>query len=156
MTSRIEPMPSDAAVPISMLHGACFPEDPWEADAVDQIMHISGFFGRVAWVQDDPIGFALAIVLGAETEIVSLGVLPGYRRRGTGFALLDAVCSEARLRGAHRVVLEVALDNQAARALYARHGFTIVGLRRNYYNRAEGLVDALILAVQLPRLPLAT
>ena len=155
MTSRIEPMPPDAAVPISMLHRACFPEDPWDATAIDQIMHISGFFGRVACVQDDPIGFALAIALGIETEVVSIGVLPDHRRRRTGFALLDAVCAEARLRRAHRVVLEVALDNEAARALYARRGFTFVGRRRNYYSRAEGLVDALILAVQLPTFPLA-
>ncbi|MBV9686667.1 MAG: GNAT family N-acetyltransferase [Alphaproteobacteria bacterium] len=155
MTSRIEPMPPDAAAPISMLHRACFPEDPWDATAIEQIMHISGFFGRVACVQDDPIGFALAIALGIETEVVSLGVLPDHRRRGTGFALLDAICAEARLRRAHRVVLEVALDNEAARALYFRRGFTFVGRRRNYYSRAEGLVDALILAVQLPTFPLA-
>jgi ribosomal-protein-alanine N-acetyltransferase len=156
MTSRIEPIPSDAAVPISVLHGVCFPQDPWKADAINQIMHISGFFGRVAWVQDDPIGFALAIGLGVDTEIISLGVLPDHRRRGTGFALLDAVCAEGWLLGAHRVVLEVAPDNRAALALYSRSGFTIVGRRRNYYNRAEGLMDALILAVQLPTFPLAT
>jgi ribosomal-protein-alanine N-acetyltransferase len=156
MTSRIEPLPSHAAVPIAMLHGACFPEDPWDADAIDRIMHIPGFFGRVGWVKEDLIGFALAIALGEEAEVVSLGVLPGHRRCGTGFALLDAICAEAWSRGARRVVLEVAPDNEGARALYARRGFTIIGRRRNYYRRTEGLVNALILAVPLPTFPLAT
>jgi [ribosomal protein S18]-alanine N-acetyltransferase len=156
MTSRIEPLASHAAVPIAILHGRCFPEDPWDADAIDRIMHIPGFFGRVGWVKDDLIGFALAIAVGGETEVVSLGVLPDHRRCGTGFALLDAMCAEASSRGTRRVVLEVALDNKEARALYARRGFTIVGRRRNYYRRTEGLVDALILAVQLPTFPLAT
>lgn len=154
MTARIENLPHRAVGPIALIHAACFPEDPWDAEAIAQIMGISGFFGRVGWVRNDPIGFALAIALGAEAEIVSLGVLPGHRRCGIGSALLDAMCGEAQSRGAERVILEVALDNEAARALYAERGFIIVGRRRNYYRRAEGMVDALMLRVQLPPAPL--
>jgi len=155
MTLRIEPLPRKAAGPISLLHRACFPEDPWDVHAIEQIMGIAGFFGQVGWVKEDTVGFALAIALGEETEIVALGVLPKHRRCGIGLALLDAVCGEAWLQGARRVVLEAALDNEAARALYARRGFIIVGRRRDYYRRAEGLVDALILRVQLPTARLA-
>jgi ribosomal-protein-alanine N-acetyltransferase len=150
MTLRIEPLPRGAAGPISLLHRACFPEDPWDARAIEQIMAIPGFFGRVGWVKTAPVGFALTLALGEEAEIVSLGVLPDRQRCGIGSALLDAVCGEARLRGAERVVLEVASDNEAAHTLYAGRGFTVVGRRRNYYRRAERSVDALMLRVQLP------
>jgi [ribosomal protein S18]-alanine N-acetyltransferase len=150
MTMRIEALPRGAAGPISMLHHACFPEDPWGAGAIEQIMGIPGFFGRVGWAKTAPVGFAMALALGEEAEIVSLGVLPDHRRRGIGSAILDAVCGEARLQGAERVVLEMASDNEAARHLYAKRGFTVVGRRRNYYRRAERLVDALMLRVQLP------
>jgi len=150
MTSRIEPLPRGAVGPISLLHRACFPDDPWDAGAIEQIMGIPGFFGRVGWAKTAPVGFALALALGEEAEIVSLGVLPEHRRRGIGSALLDAICGEARSRGAARVVLEMASDNEAASALYAGRGFRVVGLRRNYYRRTERLVDALILQVQLP------
>lgn len=150
MTSRIEPLPRGAVGPISLLHRACFPDDPWDAGAIEQIMHIPGFFGQVGWAKAAPAGFALALALGEEAEIVSLGVLPEHRRRGIGSALLDAICGEARSRGAARVVLEMASDNEAASELYARRGFRVVGLRRNYYRRTERLVDALILQVQLP------
>ena len=150
MTLRIEPLPRGAAGPISLLHRACFPDDPWDAGAIEQIMGIPGFFGRVGWAKTAPVGFALALALGEEAEIVSLGVLPEHRRRGIGSALLDAICGEARSRGAARVVLEMASDNEAASALYAGRGFRVVGLRRNYYRRTERLVDALILQVQLP------
>jgi [ribosomal protein S18]-alanine N-acetyltransferase len=156
MTSRIAPLPRSAAAPISLLHKACFPEDPWDAGAIEQIMGIPGFFGRVGWAKTAPVGFALALALGEEAEIVSLGVLPDYRRRGMGSAILDALCGGARLRGAEGVVLEMASDNEAAYALYAGRGFTVVGCRRNYYRRAERLVDALILRVQLPTASLAT
>ena len=150
MSRRIGSLFRGAAGPISLLHCACFPEDPWDAEAIEQIMSIPGFFGRIGWANEAPVGFALALALGEEAEIVSLGVLRDYRRCGIGLAILDAVCGEARLRGADRVVLEVASDNAAARALYAGRGFTVVGHRRNYYGRAEGWVDALILRGPLP------
>jgi len=156
MTSRIEPLPRGVSCPISLLHRACFPEDPWDAEAIKQIMGIPGFFGRVAWAKTAAVGFALALALAEEAEIVSLGVLPDHRRCGIGSAILDAVCGEARLQGAERVVLEMASDNEAANALYAGRGFTVVGCRRNYYRRAARLVDALILRVQLPTAPLPT
>ncbi len=156
MNSRIEPVPRGAAGPMSLLHSVCFPDHPWDAGAIEQIMGIPGFFGLIGWAKTDPVGFALALALGEEAEIVSLGVLPDYRRRRVGSSILDAVCGEARLRGAEGVVLEVASDNGAARALYAGRGFTVVGYRRNYYRRAERWADALRLRVQLPTAPLAT
>ena len=119
-------------------------------------MDMPGFFGQVGWAKTAPVGFALAFALGDEAEIVSLGVLPSHRRCGIGSAILNAVCGEARLRGAERVVLEMATDNEEARALYAGRGFTVVGRRRNYYRRAERLVDALILRVQLSTASLPT
>src|SRR5258708_39516479 len=103
MTSRIEPLPRGAADPISLLHRACFPEDPWDVGAIEQIMAIPGFFGRVGWTKTAPVGFALALALGEEAEIVSLGVLPSHRRCGIGSAIPDAACGGAPLRCRERL-----------------------------------------------------
>jgi ribosomal-protein-alanine N-acetyltransferase len=149
MMPRIEPMPRTAADPVAILHRACFPEEAWEVGALDQVMRIPGFLGRIGWAEDEPVGFALALDLGSEFEILSLGVLPGWRRAGVGSALLDSICCEARRRNARGVVLEVAADNNAARTLYVGRGFTVVGRRRNYYRQAGRLVDAFILRVAL-------
>jgi ribosomal-protein-alanine N-acetyltransferase len=149
-------MPRAAAGTVSTLHRACFPEDCWDVGSVEQIMKMPGFFGRIGWVQDDPVGFGLALALGEEAEILSLGIVPGYRRAGAGTALLVSIFLEAQRLGVARVVLEVAVDNKPARALYAAHGFTEVGRRRNYYHRAGCLVDALILRVALVTPGMAT
>jgi [ribosomal protein S18]-alanine N-acetyltransferase len=149
MTCRVEPVFRAAAGPIEMLHRACFPEDPWDLCSIEQMMSLPGFFGRIGWDQDIPAGFALALDLGAEWEILSLGVLSDYRRAGIGSALLDSICIEARLRGAGAVLLEVAVNNDAALALYTSHGFTAVGHRRHYYRQAGGSVDALLLRCPL-------
>ena len=49
-----------------------------------------------------------------------------------------------------RMLLEVRASNQAAQALYARCGFTQVGVRRRYYPATEGREDAWVLARPLP------
>jgi ribosomal-protein-alanine N-acetyltransferase len=151
MTCRLELVSRASVGLLSSLHGICFPEDPWDIRAIVEILGIPGFFGQMAWGAKTPIGFALALDLGSECEILSLGVVPRHRRAGIGAALLDSICSEARKRGAESVTLEVAQDNAAARGLYTKQGFSVVGHRRNYYCQAGRLVDALIL-----RRPLAT
>jgi len=155
LTFRIEPFPRVAAVPLSRLHGACFPTDPWDVTAITEIMGIVGFFGRIAWEAETPAGFALALGLGEECELLSLGVVRERRRAGIGSALVASVCSEARLRGADCVVLEVAADNMAARALYAARGFIPVGHRRNYYRQKERAVDAVVLRLSLATVSLS-
>jgi [ribosomal protein S18]-alanine N-acetyltransferase len=137
------------AGPLSMLHRACFPEDPWDSLAIAEIMNITGYFGRIAWADQTPVGFVLALNLRQEYEILSLGVLPERRREGIASTLLDSVCSEGRVCGAEYIVLEVAVDNSAALALYTSRGFRPVGHRRNYYHQASRRVDALVLRLAL-------
>jgi [ribosomal protein S18]-alanine N-acetyltransferase len=146
---RLQPLSNALAGPLSMLHCACFPEDPWNSSAIVEIMNLTGFFGRIAWLDDMPAGFILALDLRKECEILSLGVLPERRREGIGSTLLDAVCSEGRVRGAECIFLEVAVDNSAALALYTGRGFTPVGHRPNYYQQASRRVDARVLHLAL-------
>jgi len=145
VSRRFEPLSKVMAGPVSMLHCACFPEDPWNSLAIAEIMNVAGFFGHIAWVDEMPAGFALALHLGEECEILALGVLPSRRREGIGSALLDAICVEGSLRGARRIVLEVAVDNRAALSVYTARGFIQVGHRWNYYRQAGSRGDALVL-----------
>ena len=149
MNLRLQPLSKISAGPLSMLHCACFPEDPWNSSAIAEIMNLAGFFGRIAWLDNMLAGFILALDLRKECEILSLGVLPERRREGIGSTLLDSVCSEGRVRGAECIVLEVAVDNSAALALYTGRGFMPVGHRRNYYQQTSRRVDALILQLTL-------
>ncbi len=153
MSRRLEPVTPEAseflATPLSQLHRACFPDDPWPPRAIADIIAVSGFFGRIAWQDDEPAGLALAQGLVGECEILTLGVLPERRRAGLGSALLAALVEELRHRGARTLFLEVAEDNSAARALYAASGFVQIGRRTNYYRGAAGLVDALVLRLLL-------
>lgn len=89
------------------------------------------------------IAYCAVWIVFDELHINNLAVLPAWRRRGVGRALLEAVLDEARRLGAMRATLEVRASNQAARALYERAGFRPAGLRRGYYTNP--VEDALIL-----------
>lgn len=145
MTLSIAALPAGATLPLAAMHQACFPDDPWDADALQRILALSGVFGYVAWQDEAPVGFVLARDLGDEIEVLSLATLPAAQRRGSGGALLGAVVARAVERGIGSIVLEVAADNAAARRLYAGKGFLPVGRRPRYYRRGGRDIDGLIL-----------
>jgi phosphinothricin acetyltransferase len=59
---------------------------------------------------------------------LSVYVERGYRARGVGSRLLEALLERARALRYHKVVLTAMADNAAARILYARFGFREVGV----------------------------
>lgn len=150
---RLEPIRREAgdllAKSLSRLHWDCFPDDPWSPQALADIFGMAGFFGLAAIVNELAAGFALAQGLGAECELLSLGVIPARRRLSIGTALLEGILREARCRGHRALFLEVAEDNIAARACYYACGFVQIGRRSNYYRRPSGLADALVLQLLL-------
>lgn len=65
----------------------------------------------------------LAALVGRARPELGMLVAPGSRGRGVGSALLEACIEWARAAGAPEMVLHVFPHNQAARALYRKHGF---------------------------------
>jgi [ribosomal protein S18]-alanine N-acetyltransferase len=89
------------------------------------------------------VGYCAVWLIFDELHINNLALLPTWRGRGLGSALLDEVLCRCAEAGATRATLEVRASNEAARRLYQGFGFKQVGLRRQYYtNPAE---DALIM-----------
>jgi putative acetyltransferase len=79
-----------------------------------------------------------------------MAVMPEARGKGGGRALLEHIVEHARAQGAHKIELEVWVDNGPAISLYATSGFEVEGLRRDHYRRKDGsLRSALIMARML-------
>lgn len=115
---------------------------PWSAAEIASLLQSPHVFAEV-----DAHGFLLGRVIADEAEVLTLCVAPIARRGGVGARLLAAFMATARARGATTAFLEVAADNSAALALYARDGFTQTGQRRAYYTAPDGRsVDAALLA----------
>ncbi len=60
------------------------------------------------------------------TGILGMQVKQGYRRRGYGALLLNAVIEHGRRLGFEAIELTVLKSNEAARSLYAKNGFVWV------------------------------
>lgn len=99
--------------------------------------------GREPRTPDETVGFALSRSVVDEEELLLIAVLPEFRSRGIGQALLDHFEKSAIARGVTRVFLEMRRNNDAGR-LYRRNGYEQVGVRRDYYRRGTGgPIDAL-------------
>ena len=104
----------------------------------------NGHYYRVACDAAGIAGYAgLAVLTDGEAWVQNLAVRRDAQRHGLGRALLHDLLAEAERHGAHRVLLEVAVDNAAAQKLYAREGFEPVGVRRGYYQPSN--TDALVM-----------
>jgi putative acetyltransferase len=62
----------------------------------------------------------------------------GWRGRGVGSALVAAAIEGARIKGLHKLSLDVFVHNAAAIALYRKFGFVEEGRLRNQIRRASG------------------
>jgi ribosomal protein S18 acetylase RimI-like enzyme len=99
------------------------PEAEWRRRAASFVLARGGASGAVAGLA---AGWEDPAEPGA-VQLVSMWVAPGWRRRGVGGALVDAVVAEARRRGASEVRLWVTDTNGGARRLYERCGFVLTG-----------------------------
>ena len=76
-------------------------------------------------------------------HVVSIAVLPDYRGRGLGTALMVEGMRRMRKRGLREVYLEVRVSNSVAIHLYRKLGFVVVRVIKGYYHDGE---DAYLMA----------
>jgi len=82
-------------------------------------------------------GFILAELAPDQGHIITLDVLEDHRRQGIGTLLLSAADEEMISRGGQSMVLETATSNQAAIALWKKHGYHELGILEDYYGPGQ-------------------
>jgi ribosomal-protein-alanine N-acetyltransferase len=129
------------------MHHVCFAE-PWSANSMAEVLALAGSEGLIAVdggslapavEPPGPAGLVLWRRIFDEAEILTIAVLPPWRRQGVGRQLLEAAMDSAAKAGAATMFLEAAADNHAALALYRSKGFAEVGVRKGYYGGADGV-----------------
>ncbi|MBP2370833.1 GNAT family N-acetyltransferase [Pseudonocardia parietis] len=81
-------------------------------------------FGVIVSERDEAVAAVRAAVVEDHVYVSRLHVRPEYRRRGLAGDLMTAALAWGGAHGARHAVLDVTADNTAARALYARDGWT--------------------------------
>jgi RimJ/RimL family protein N-acetyltransferase len=83
----------------------------------------------------------------AHSGALGMGLVPEWRGKGVGRALIEKTLNEARLRGFVRIELMVYADNARAIALYNSVGFQIEGVMRNHSLIDGRYLDSILMAI---------
>jgi len=105
---------------------------------------------RIALVAECRSGiaaFAVASLVGAQTELESIVVAASLRRQGVARRLLAALVEELKRLGGAELLLEVRASNQPALELYGSCGFQPIALRSRYY--IDPVEDAVLMKARL-------
>lgn len=93
------------------------------------------------------IGYCGVWVVVDEAHITNVAILPQYRGRKLGEALMRKVMEVSSEMGAKTMTLEVRVSNDIAQSLYRKLGFENGAIRKNYYT--DNQEDALVMWVSL-------
>jgi len=91
-------------------------------------------------IHGDDRCFAVFRLLGPEAEILTLATSPSVQREGQATAMLSGALAILAAHNVQTVFLDVADDNTAALALYARAGFARYATRANYYSNGASAI----------------
>lgn len=142
---KIKKLSKQDALCISLIENDCFAH-PWSQKAVeDSFDNNTVFFGVVN--DEKIIGYCGMQTVLDEGFITNVAVLPSYRNRGAGNALVKALLQFAKAQNLSSVSLEVRVSNQAAISLYEKNGFINLGTRKNFYR--DPTEDAYIMTRQM-------
>ena len=98
------------------------------------------------------VGFIVSEENPPLAHIITLDVEAKHRRHGVGTELLKTLESNLAARGVRSILLETAIDNQAAVAFWQSHGYRIEATLKRYY---LGRIDAYEMRKILPGAPKA-
>lgn len=113
---------------------------PWTKEMF--LEELNGRFSvyRVAVENEKAVGYMGMWILADEGHITNVAVGRGFRGRGFGDALVLDFIRIATEKKLAFLTLEVRVSNEAAIALYQKHGFCEVGRRKKYYENTEDAI----------------
>jgi ribosomal protein S18 acetylase RimI-like enzyme len=121
------------------LEHICFEKDSWPLFDLIAVLTFPDVVRLKAIEDSQMVGFIAGDPRPSQgfSWIATIAVLPEYRRKGIGRALLHAC--EAQLR-TPRLRLSVRMTNQSAITLYEQEGYRAMDVWKAYYNDGENAI----------------
>jgi ribosomal-protein-alanine N-acetyltransferase len=145
---KIIEMKSEHLEQVMEIERASFPT-PWTSSMFFCELTSPISFPFVAVKGEKQDNFVLSYIVfwmfKGEVQILNLATHPGFRRLGIAYSLLQFTLDFTHKKRGICYFLEVRRSNQAAFNLYERMGFTLYGIRKNYYTDTGE--DALVMSL---------
>ena len=123
----------------------------WKADDLKNLINKQSFFGKLCFKDKLIVGFFFGNQVCDIFEIYSIFVHPSFRRKGIAKKILDECvifCQEKKVK---RIILEVNIENDAAKKFYTFNDFKNCGIRKNYYFNESGRNDAQLMELEVSK-----
>ncbi|MEY3973604.1 MAG: hypothetical protein RJA71_916 [Actinomycetota bacterium] len=127
-----------------------FPYSPWStAQFKEEFAGIpTTRFMSVAETDNQIVGYCGVFLPapGVEADVLTVAVLPDFRRQGIAREFMRQIGEWAKDRGASALMLEVEKSNSAAIELYRSLGYMQISVRMDYYGPGQ---DAFVMRKEL-------
>lgn len=110
----------------------CF-TDAWHEDTVRNDIKSGHSSYYIAKLGEKIVGYGCFWFIADEAQLMNIGVLPEYRRKGVAKEILEQGLEEAMVLKMAAMFLEVRVSNLPAQALYRKYGFHAVSVREDVY-----------------------
>jgi len=121
----------------------CFNKEAFTKQQIASLLSDYNTVSLIAKVDGEIVGFIIGMMLIEENllngHILTIDVLPTYRRKGIAQRLLQEMEKIFKEKGVKTCCLEVREDNIAAFQLYQKLGYKKVAKLKKYYKNAHGL-----------------
>lgn len=141
------PMEKEDAAAAADISRLCLEESWDEKDFLESLEKDCAVLS-VAEKDGKVIGYSVFYVAADQSELESVAVIPGERQCGAATGIMEYSLQRVYERGVRIITLEVRESNTAARGLYEKFQFEILGKRKRFYQNPQE--DALILGSNLP------
>ena len=127
---------------ILKLENSCF-SPPWTEGQL--LSEIESEYGIVfaAFDGEDLCAFSVMHMAGDQAELYQIATDPEKRGQGIANMLMQKGIEWSKTQNAESIFLEVRVSNAPAIALYKKHSFENLGIRKKYYT--DPVEDAMIM-----------
>lgn len=107
---------------------------PWGRESFQSSLKMDYNFCLILEDDGEKKGFLLISAVAGEGELIKISVVPNVQGKGYGKALLEKGLLIWKKQNVEIAFLEVRISNERAKRLYEKMGFSMVGVRKNYYH----------------------
>lgn len=111
--------------------------DTWNKHLWEETLTNDRAFSFVIEATGRVFGYISLLQVVDEMHIMKIAVIDEMKRQGYGDKLLNYAIDYSKSAGVKSITLEVRVSNIAAKSLYEKYGFKLLGTRKKYYEMKE-------------------
>lgn len=122
---------------LSAIEKICFGKERYSKDFITHLLQAENIFTLVK-EENEHVVSSITFSFNKIMRIISIAVLPEFRRKGFGKALLKEAEKRAIEKGIDKIILEVGVRNSAALNFYLVNNYKVDFTIPDYYPDQDG------------------